>query len=296
MRDIILGTDWWTDCDDVVALRMLLRAHKRGDICLEGIVLNGCMEHSVRSLDGFCQLEGCGEMPIGVDLAATDFGGNPPYQKRLAAYGTRYRCNEEAENGVRLYRRLLAAATEPVELIEVGYLQTFAALLQSTGDDLSPLPGRELVAQKVSHCWVMAGKWDADGEKENNFCRNPRAREGGAVFCGLCPVPVTFLGWEVGFDVISGSRLAPDDPLLQALQDHGSPNGRASWDPMLVLLALAGDPEQAGYRTICGTARLDRETGQNYFDPAPEGRHRYVVKVRENGFYQDEIDRRIQSR
>mgnify|MGYP003296410011 CR=1 FL=1 len=28
----------------------------------------------------------------------------------------------------------------------------------------------ELVKEKVSKLWVMAGKWDADGEKENNFC------------------------------------------------------------------------------------------------------------------------------
>lgn len=28
MRKFILGTDWWTDCDDVVALRILARAHK----------------------------------------------------------------------------------------------------------------------------------------------------------------------------------------------------------------------------------------------------------------------------
>ena len=49
MRSFILGTDWWTDCDDVVALRLLARAHKAKEIELLGIILNGCMEYSVTS-------------------------------------------------------------------------------------------------------------------------------------------------------------------------------------------------------------------------------------------------------
>ena len=28
--NILHGTDWWTDCDDVAALRLLLRAHRVG--------------------------------------------------------------------------------------------------------------------------------------------------------------------------------------------------------------------------------------------------------------------------
>ena len=53
MRTFILGTDWWTDCDDAVALRLLLRSVKAGKIRLAGIGINACMEHSVTSMDGF---------------------------------------------------------------------------------------------------------------------------------------------------------------------------------------------------------------------------------------------------
>ena len=34
MRNFILGTDWWTDCDDVVAMRVITKAHKKGEINL----------------------------------------------------------------------------------------------------------------------------------------------------------------------------------------------------------------------------------------------------------------------
>ena len=82
---IIAGTDWWTDCDDAVALRLLARAHLRGEIELLGVAVNACMEDSAPSLDAYLGLEGLPNLPLGIDLAATDYGGRPPYQRRLAA-------------------------------------------------------------------------------------------------------------------------------------------------------------------------------------------------------------------
>ena len=295
MKNIILGTDWWTDCDDAVALRMLCRAVNRGEIRLLGIAINACMEHSVASVDGFLTLEGIRDIPLGIDLAATDFGGRPPYQARLAPYATRYKTNADAEDIVRLYRRLLASATEPVEIVEIGYLQGFTAFMRSAGDDISPKSGLELLSEKVSKMWVMAGKWDADGERENNFARNERSRIAGEEFCRLCSVPVTFLGWEVGYDVISGSRLDERDHLHLALCDHGSGSGRSSWDPMTVHMALIGDEKAAGYRTIRGKATVDAVSGQNYFAHAADGQHAYVIKVQNNEFYRDAIDEMIKS-
>ena len=293
MRSFIIGTDWWDDCDDAVAMRLLTKAHKRGDICIRGIVINACMEDSVRSLNGFLSLEGCGNIPVGIDLEATDFGGNPPYQKRLASHSTRYTSNQDAENCVRLYRKILANAKTPVEIIEIGFLQAFAALLESGADDISPQTGLELVRNKVAKCWVMAGKWTADGEKENNFCRNQRARAGSNLFCQKCPVPITFLGWEIGYNVITGGNLSPDDHLHQVLVDHGHPNGRSSWDPMLALLALIGDAEKAGYACVFGTASVDAQTGENYFVRSENGKHCYVVKKQENSYYEDMINQTI---
>lgn len=293
IRNFILGTDWWTDCDDAVAIRLLARAHKAGDICLKGIVINACMEHSVASLEGFLNAEGVQDIPIGIDLEGTDFGGNPSYQKNLVKYASRYHSNEEAENAVRLYRRLLAESIEPVEMIEIGYLQVFAALLESRGDDISEKSGMELIREKVSKVWVMAGKWDDEPGRENNFIRNMRSRAAGHIFCEKCPVPVTFLGWEIGYDVITGDCLKDGDVLYQVLRDHGSSQGRMSWDPMLVLLALTGDENAAGYHTVRGTASVNPQTGENSFKPDENGPHCYVVKKEENHFYKGKINESI---
>lgn len=300
MKNIILGTDWWTDCDDVVALRIITRFVKEGNVNLLGIGINACMEYSVASLKGFMKEEGFDtkmpnasetqSIPIGIDLAATDFGGNPSYQKRLALSHCPEGSNSDAEDAVRLYRRLLAEAQEPVEILEIGYLQVLVAVMTSDGDEISIKTGMELIREKVSKIWVMAGKWDKDGEKENNFCRNQRSRTAAEYFCRNCPVPVTFLGWEIGFDVITGGELTEDDVLHQVLVDCGFANGRCSWDPMLVLMALIGDEAVAGYDTVSGTASVDAATGANYFVANPQGPHKYVIKKFENGYYQKTIN------
>lgn len=295
MRRFMIGTDWWTDCDDAVAMRLAAYAVKQEELEILGIVINACMEHSVASVDGFFQLEGVPTPPLGLDFAADDFGGRPPYQARLAKYAARYRANEDAEDAVRLYRRLLAAAETPLEMVEVGYLNAVAALLLSEGDDISPLTGRELVASKVSRMWIMAGKWDEPEGRENNFSRNGRAAAAGHIVCRDCPVPITFLGFEVGQSVISGDWLRFSDPLHAVLCDHKSPDGRSSWDPMLLLAALAGDPAAAGYDEVKGYASVDPETGVNTFRDDPQGPHGYLVKQHEDEYYAWQINIRLAS-
>ena len=290
MRNFILGTDWWTDCDDVVAMRIMCRAIKQNKACLKGVVINACMEYSVSSLDGFLNCEGITGIPLGIDKEATDFGGNPPYQKGLSEYAERYKTNDCAEDAVRLYRTILAQATEKIELIEIGYLQAVAALIESGADDISEMDGLQLLREKVSKVWVMAGKWDDKPGKENNFIRNERSRIAASVFCEKMPVPVTFLGYEVGYDVISGGYLKEDDILYKVLCDHGSCTGRSSWDPMLMQLALIGDEFIAGYDIVTGMARVDQNTGENYFKDSAFGNHNYVIKRFNNDYYKNEIN------
>jgi hypothetical protein len=139
----------------------------------------------------------------------------------------------------------------------------------------------------------MAGKWDADGEKEHNICLNPTTRTASKEFCQLCPVPITLLGFEIGYGVITGDQLDKDDVLYQVLLDHGSEEGRHSWDPMLVMLALIGDEQKAGYSTQTGIASVDPESGANYFEKNDDGLHKFVIKNYENSYYADQINRLI---
>lgn len=292
MRSFIFGTDWGADSDDAVAARLLARAAAAGQIRLLGAGINCVGEHSYASLCAYFAHEGV-SVPVGLDTRELGFDWRETYQPRLAAHRPELN-NRMADTAVRVYRRALATCEGKAEIAEVGFLQVLADLLLSPADDLSPLTGYELVRDKVAHVWIMGGKWDEDGGREFNLSAHPTAAWAAATVVEKCPAPITFLGFEIGDGVVTGDRLPEGDWLKQALTDHGSGAGRYSWDPMLVALALAGDPARAGYRTVEGYAAIDPATGANHFTPTAGGPHHYVVKVQEDRFYTEAINRAIE--
>ena len=286
MRRFLVGTDWWTDCDDAVAMRILARAVKEKEIELAGIGINACMEYSAASLIGFLKSEGVTDIPVGIDREATDFGGDPTYQKRLAENYAPQIKNDDLENAADLYIRKLKESDGKLEIIEIGYPQVLSQVLMREP---------RLFKEKVEKVWMMAGKWDILPGRENNFARNERSRKAAHYFCAHCPVPITFLGWEISNNILTGDCLGADDPLYQALCDHGSPHGRSSWDPMLMLLALTGDEAAAGYAAVRGKANVDGETGENDFTPLADGPHRYVKKLYPDDYYRTLVNSKIQT-
>lgn len=294
MRYFFLGTDWGEDCDDVMAARILCNFKKAGKAEICGIAVNYPMKDSAASVYGFLNHEGvCA--PVGIEKRFLKTEGYFKYQSRLSAFAPD-KANDDAEDGIRLYRRALVNAPERVNIMEIGFLQILSAVLQSQGDDISPLSGIELFKQKVERVWIMGGKWDEQGGKEYNFCKDASACKAASEVCALCPAPITFLGWEVGNDVYTGGVeiLKENDLLLGAMCDHGAAKGRASWDPMLVYMALLGDEGAAGYDTVTGTARVDAQTGRNYFEPNENGLHRYVIKKHPDSYYVNIINEAIQ--
>lgn len=293
MKKVILGSDWWTDCDDAVAIRLLGNAHKNREIELLGIALDACMEYSVSSLSAFMTAMGLGDIPIAIDRDAVDFTGKGVFQKGLSGMPKKLCSNRDAENAVSLYRRLLARQDGKTDIIEIGFPQVLSALLRSASDEYSPLTGIQLIKEKVGTLYLMAGKWDEEGGKEHNFCNNARSRIAGKILLEEWPGKIVMLGWEVGHTVISGGNLPEEDPLKMVLRDHGSPAGRSSWDPMTALLCVIGDPEKAGYSVKQGRARLDESDGANYFYETPDGNHFYVIKQYPDDYYSDMINKRI---
>lgn len=284
---VILGTDFWTDCDDAVAIRLLSEMERRGYVKLLGVGINACMEASAPAVDAFLQSEGYTDLPLGIDLEATDFTGTPRLQYPLAALPGRHRQNSECENAVSLYRRLLSESKETVDIIEIGFPQVLSGLLTSEADEYSPLCGEELIREKVGRLWIMAGKWDdLENGKEHNFENNRRSRTAGAIVCDRWPTEMTFLGWEVANSVISGGTLREGDILRSVLASIGFEKGRSSWDPLLVYIACIHSEDEAGFDTVSGKASLEEDTGINHFDIFEGGPHRFVVKRFEDAYYE----------
>ncbi len=286
-RKIILGTDWWTDVDDCVALRLLCNAHKKGEIDLIGVGINACMEYSAQSLNAFLTAEGLGDIPIGIDLDGTDFEGDRyAYQQPLCRFSHSVRLNKDCKNAVELYKKLIEEADEKVDIIEIGFMTILAGLLDSEG-------GIELFKEKVNKLYIMGGRWDRQNGAEHNFNNNPRSRKAAHILCEKCPVPIVFLGFEIGLDVLSGDGLPETDVLGLCIKEYGcQATGRHSWDPMTALLCIIGDTEKAGYSTVCGTARVDEATGENNFSVG-KGIHMFVTKNMPDEYYRNEIQKRI---
>jgi inosine-uridine nucleoside N-ribohydrolase len=224
MRHFIFGTDWGEDCDDCVALRILSVYHRAGKISLDGVCVNTWDENSASSVYGFLNKEGvC--VPVGVDRNVKHVKIEARYQSRLAQYAPD-KTNDDAEHSPRLYRKILANAKGKVEILEVGFLNSLCEALLSEGDDISPKTGMELFKEKVEKIWIMGGKWDEQGGKEYNLARHKEARESASAVLEKCPCPITFLGWEIGSRLITGDTLDKNDYLWQALNDHGSGDGR----------------------------------------------------------------------
>ena len=291
MVNIIHGTDWWTDCDDIAALRVLCRAHRAGEINLLCVGIDSVMEYSAPSVSAFMENEGV-RVPIGVDQSAVRDGRNCRYQKLLAGYPHSVLSNDGCEDAWRLYRKTLALLPGKADITEVGFPQIIMQLMQSAPDEISPLTGLELVKEKVNRIWLMAGKWDETPGREYNLTAYPECCAAGHYICGQSPVPLVLLGFEVGWGVITGGKQPEGDLLKAAFTAHGSPNGRHSWDPMLVTAAVTQDLARAGYTAVYGKARVDEHTGENFFAPGT-GPHCYLVKTQPNAFYEAQINFRL---
>lgn len=293
MKNIILDTDWGGDCDDVVAARLLANSHLDGEINFIGCIINDCRPYSVRSLDAFLLLSGV-DIPIGMDFNAKDFNDDGAYQKRMVDnLKSKYANETDADDAVKAYRKLLAATTDKVEIVAIGFTQVLADLLESPADDISSLSGMELVKEKVAHLWDMGGRWDGKNPSEYNFVANARAISGSHRMCANWPTPITFLGWEVGDPVLTGGNVSEEDPLRMALIDYKCEGGRPSWDPMTALLAVIDNPEEAGYSTVSGYASAEEGTGHCSFVIDENGPHRYVVKKHSDEWYAEQINKRI---
>ena len=76
---------------------------------------------------------------------------------------------------------------------------------------------------------------------------------------------------------------------------HSGVNGRSSRDPMLVLMALFGDEQKAGYDVICGKASVDFTTGKNSFTEKKGRPHKYVKRKFSPEYYSEKINETIKS-
>jgi len=286
MKNIIFDTDLGCDCDDVMALDLLLAGQRSGDCRLLAVTSSLGLDTAAPCIRAICRQHGCGDMLIG----RTSLRQDPDKDCYATAVANAFPAAGDYVDSVKLLRKLLAEYRD-VTVVVTGYLTNVTALLQSPADELSPLDGMELVRQSVREFAIMGGAFSHENgynpiaEPIINGRVQPHAEWN--IVCGIpeaqyffthCPVPAVLLPYETGLNMISGGpmrrhgeRRLPDS---LAFTVHGSMNGRHSWDPATALYAVWGAAPWF-YQTVDGTVKVD-DTGVTRF-VSGQGQHSILL-------------------
>lgn len=295
---VILDTDMGNDIDDALALAMLHSLMQQGECRLLGVAVSKDNPFAAQFVDVVNTFFGNGHLPIG-----TVQNGVTPEDGKFTRPVV-----ESADNGERIYplsrerdyepavpmlRRLLAFQEDrSVIPVMIGFSTNMAQLLDSAGDEISPLSGRELFAQKVSHVVAMAGDYSAKVQAaptlENREYNIHRDVASARKFFGACPVPVLFCGFEIGSELMFPAQSLETDyawaqrhPVVEAYHSYKHmPYDRPSWDQATVLAAVR--PEQRYFRESApGTVEVD-EQGIALFREHAGGLHKFLILPPEN--------------
>lgn len=289
---LIVGTDDWTDVDDMVALLLLVWAHVQGKIKILAVATNTTLDDGAPSMDGFMKFYGIAEdIPIGVPLTPHVPDGSPPYQETMRERTAHLVDPDRVyPDAVSVYRQALVDADPdlPLAFLELGYLNNYRELLLSAADGISPLSGYDLVASKVDAPFYIMGGENPSGAS-NNFTRTTQAKVAANYIAANWPTEIIYAGHEMGTDILTGGNLINRqaiDILAKALVDHGSAAGRPSWDPLTVMAVVARDVARVDMTKVRGSNAVDVSTGANVFTPDPEGKDCYLIRHGSDLWYQ----------
>ncbi len=278
---IILDTDMGSDCDDAGALALL---HRYADLGLAEII--GCIYSSGKVPYGAGITEainiyyGRPDIPIGAYYG--DEVGDPVDKmtagklvRDTVAFGHSIIHNTDAEEQTQLNRRLLSEQENGgITYITIGHTKGLYELLVSGPDDISPLSGRELIAEKVDR-WIALGALNANNEgnyfvRDWNFFFNETAPYTGYLVENF-PAPVYYI--DAGTDVMTGKSLkytAPGNIVrtvyrdwLWEVMEKTLDDQRPSWDLAAVYFAVKGTGDFL-VNTGRGRLEFDAERGSRW--------------------------------
>jgi hypothetical protein len=201
--------------------------------------------------------------------------GEPLFRRTLERYDT-------LPDGWRLYRRLLAAQPDhSVSIVSLGFVSALSQLLESGGDEYSPLSGIELVRQKVKCAYVMGGVFGDALEPDFNFSQ---AIEFSLKFFQLWPsdVDIILAPGEVGDaveytpeQVIADISWTDRHPIKQVYMRCNCNTGQRMWDLMAVFQAVLGD--ELFSLSERGTMELT-PNAETLFTANPNGNFRHQLR------------------
>jgi hypothetical protein len=275
---LIFDTDMDSDVDDVAALCKLHVMADRGEINLLGVGISGHNEWSAPCVDAINTFYGRPDVPIALVSGSRGIRQESKFAKQVVeAFPQDFQERHEKIDAVKLYRCLLAKAEDKsVMIVSVGDMTNLAALLASTGDEFSPLNGKELIAAKVKEYVCMGSRYPADTDpgtgRWGNFRTDPVSTQ---EVNRDWPTMLTFTGGgDFAISMAIGKKIAELDPKIWpvslAYRSYfgGTGQARHAADSIAVWVAVRGlDPTfkmiDQGYNEI-------DDVGRNIWHDSPD--------------------------
>jgi inosine-uridine nucleoside N-ribohydrolase len=296
--NIIFDSDMGPDYDDTGAITILHALADKGEAHILATMASTKYEGVAGVLDVFNTYFNRPDIPIGVPKGyALELRDWQHWTDTvLAKYPHQIKSNDDAQDAVTLYRKILAAQPDhSVTIVTVGFLTNLSNLLNTTSDEYSPLSGNELVSKKVKLLVCMAGKFPSGFEF--NVMKDAKASQN--VYQNW-PTQIIFSGFEIGQKIHVGlalihNQFIKNDPVKdvfsisipKAKEDSA---GRMSWDETAVLVAIKG--YSRFYTLHTGRIKV-ADDGSDVWDDSGKGQA-YLVERADYHEVQKLIDELIQ--
>ena len=254
---VIFDTDFGPDYDDVGAIAVLHSFADSGYIRILATIASSRHKNVAAAISVFNTYFNRPEIPIGIVRGeAVELGDKQHWTDSvISRYPHGIRNNQDAVDALELYRKLLAAQPDhSVTIITVGFLTNLANLLESPGDQYSPLNGYELVNKKVINLVSMAGRFPSGNEF--NLAQDIKSSK---KVLADWPTPILFSGFEIGQKIKTGLPLIHNDEIKKSpVKDvfaiciplaREDSSGRMSWDETAVFVAVKGWRDYYGLET-----------------------------------------------
>ncbi|MFT3945405.1 MAG: nucleoside hydrolase [Agriterribacter sp.] len=281
---VIFDTDMGPDYDDVGAMALLHYFEDHGDAVILATMASSRHGNVAATLSVLNTYFKRPEIPVGVPKAWADTMSDFQHwtDSLISKYPHNIKNNDEAEDAVKLYRKILSTQKDKsVTIVTVGFFTNLFQLLQSPPDEYSTLTGKALVQQKVKQLVSMAGMFP--GGIEFNIVKHKKAAR--YVF-EQWPTRIIISGFEIGKNIKTGIPLIKNghiqnSPVKDAFriaiplsaQDSA---GRMSWDETAVLVAIAG--HAPWYNLEQGIITVNDADGSNNWVENAGGTHYRLVE------------------
>lgn len=285
---LFIDTDLGADSDDAGAIALANIFKNNGNVDLLGMTYTASSIYGPASISAINNYYGNDDIEIGTTKRKHFCDNNiNAFQKELAlkfpnkyfdSITNRIKPCEEAVRFIR--RKLVSASYQSITFVCIGQLNNVSDLLDSTGDDISPLNGIDLVKNKIKEFVVMGGLFkdeedDIDFDSEYNIVTDIKSAQN---FIEKAPVKVVFSDYKIGYKIKTlGPLLKENDernPVTVAYKlFQNSP--RESWDPLTVWYAGLEDDKMFKLSKE-GHIIID-EKGVTKFSKSKKTNHYYLI-------------------